>query len=115
MYGKILIILTFYITREKQPVPQGACINITIISDIEIWDTYIENIFLIAIVQNSHLAPSALFQCCYMHGSEKLALCMSRIRACMPRATRARSNLGFNTGRRQKSKNCRNFGLENQN
>ena len=65
-YGKVPIIPTFYITREKQPDPQAACINITTISDIEIWDTYIKNIFLNAIVQNSHTAPSALFQCCYM-------------------------------------------------
>ena len=37
--------LTFYITREKQPDPQGACINITTISDIEIWSTYIKKYF----------------------------------------------------------------------
>ena len=65
--AKVLIILTFYITREKQPDPQGACINITTISDTEIWDTYIKKIFLNAIVQNSRIAPPpALFQCCYM-------------------------------------------------
>ena len=28
-YGRVLIILIFYITREKQRDPQGACIDIT--------------------------------------------------------------------------------------
>ena len=49
---------------------QNTVINIpeiftsTTISDIEIWDTCIEKVFLYTILQNSLITPLPLFQCC---------------------------------------------------
>ena len=53
----------YSLRRTTLPYPHSGCINT--ISDIEVWDTYIKKIYFNAIVQNSHLTPSPLFQCWY--------------------------------------------------
>ena len=81
--GKVQIILTFCITREKQPDRiQGACINITTISVIEIWSTYIKTIFKCNCAKFTHspLCPVSML----LYRSEKLAQSLKTIAITVP-------------------------------